>query len=221
LHNVDLWLWSLDIPPEQLSVARQYLAECEIQRAKRFVRKVDHDRYISGRARLREILGAETGCKPEDIAIRYGPNGKPEITDGPDFNLSHSGRLAALAISYDGALGVDVEEMRPIEDGVARHHFSATEYHALSQFPQSKWLDGFYRCWTRKEAVIKSCGLGLSMPLNSFDVTLSEDAQLTRIEGDTPSEWSMLHFEPMPGWAGAVAVRSGGQGIQLNWRASF
>jgi 4'-phosphopantetheinyl transferase len=220
LYRVDVWLWSLDPPGERLADLRALCAEDELARAARFVREVHRDRHIAGRGRLREILGAETGRDPRDIVFRYGANGKPSIAGGPAFNLSHSGDLAALAISRDGPVGIDIERHREIEDAVARHHFSPAEYAALSALSGAAWLDGFYRCWTRKEAVIKTNGLGLSMPLDSFDVTLAPGApaRLERIAGDAAEAWRLVHFDPAPGWSGAIAARTGGREIALTWR---
>lgn len=70
---------------------------------------------------------------------------------------------------------------------------------------------GFFNCWTRKEACIKALGTGLSLPLQTFDVTLMPDepVRLLRIDprlgGEKP--WSLHTFEPAPGYAAAVAVR--------------
>lgn len=216
---MDAWLWSLAVPPDRLPALQASLAQDERDRAARFARPVHRDRYIVARARLRQILGARIGRDPRDIAFRYGANGKPSIDGGPEFNLSHSGDLAALAISGDGAVGLDIERQRTIEDAVARRHFSPAEYAELSRLPSADWLGGFYRCWTRKEAVIKACGLGLSMPLDSFDVTLTpgHGARLIRIDGDTPAAWRLVHFDPAPGWAGAVAARTEGRDIALTW----
>lgn len=217
---MDAWRWPLDAPEGRLHAARELLAGDEVERAERFVRQMHRDRYVEGRARMREILGLETGQHPRDIVFRYGANGKPSIDGGPDFNLSHSDGLAVLVISRDGALGVDVEKRRPIEDCVARHHFAPAECANLSQLSPEDWLEGFYRCWTRKEAVIKACGLGLSMRLESFVVTLipGQSARLVWIEGDDASAWRLMHFEPAPGWSGAIAARTCGAEIDLKWR---
>ena len=220
VFEADVWLWPQDVSPDRLKAARAFLAEDEIERATRLVRSLHRDRHIRDRAKLRQVLGAETGQDPRDITFDYGANGKPSIAGGPDFNLSHSGGLAALAISRDGALGIDIEKMRPIEDGVARHHFSAAEYAELHRLTPAERVEGFFQCWTRKEAIIKACGLGMAMPLASFDVSLTpgKAALLDRIEGDAPSAWRLVHFEPGAGWAGAIAARTDGREIQLNWR---
>jgi hypothetical protein len=66
-------------------------------------------------------------------------------------------------------VGVDVEEVKPIEPEVADTHFSASELSDLSGLQGDAWLSGFYRCWTRKEAILKAEGVGLHRALDSFD----------------------------------------------------
>ena len=223
MYRVDVWLWSLALPADQLAAARDVLADDERDRAARFVQAVHRDRHIAGRARLRQILGAETGRDPRDLVFRTGAQGKPFLDGGPDFNLSHSGELAALAISRDGPVGIDVERHRPIEEAVARHSFSPAEFATLSGLPARDWQGGFYRCWTRKEAVIKADGRGLSMPLDGFDVSLTPAARarLERIAGDRPEAWRLVHFDPAPGCSGALAARTGGREIALTWRETL
>ena len=55
---------------------------------------------------------------------------------------------------------------------MAENHFSPTELAALSSLEGEAWLEGFYHCWTRKEAILKAEGVGLNLPLYSFDVSL-------------------------------------------------
>ena len=221
--HVDLWLWSLHATPSRLYEARQILSPDEIARAERFVRPADRDMYIAARARLREILGMETGRAACDLVFDYGPNGKPALPGGPGFNLSHSGGLAALAVCADGAPGIDIEQIRPIEDAVARRYFTAEEYRQLGALPDHHWLDGFYRCWTRKEAVVKAVGLGLSMPLTAFDVTLTPNspAHITRIDGQDATNWTLLHLDPAEGFVGALALQANRQPVEVNWRETL
>ncbi len=217
--EVAVHLWSLDLPEHLLPELSRLLSDDEHARAQRFVYPRDRNRYIAGRARLRQLLAAETGRAPQSLRFRYGANGKPSLDGGPAFNLSHSGTLAALAIgAATPEIGLDIERIRPIEDTVARRHFSPAEYAALSRLRGDDWLTGFYRCWTRKEAIIKARGLGLAMPLDSFDVSLTANARLERIDGDTAEAWRLVHFEPAPGWSGALAARTAGQEIRLTLR---
>lgn len=196
------------------------LSADEHARAARFVKPQDADSFTAGRARLREILGAETGCDPARLVFDYGPQGKPSLGNGPAFNLSHSGGMAALAIADKATLGIDIEKIRPVEKDVAHRFFSNQENQDLDRVPPAQWLEGFYRCWTRKEAVIKAVGQGLSMPLDSFDVTLLADApaKLCRIVNGDARDWQLAHINPAQGFMGALAVRTDGTPLVLNWR---
>lgn len=97
--------------------------------------------------------------------IVYGEHGKPTLPDGPFFSLSHAGNLAVLAVS-DAPVGVDVEKPRPVRDAVARRYFQAEELVWMEHDPLSR----FFFLWTRKEAVLKCCGRGLSLDPGSFSV---------------------------------------------------
>lgn len=100
--------------------------------------------------------------------------GKPELI-GSDicFNLSHSGGWAVCAVS-DHPVGVDVELPR-CSMAVAKRHFCPEELKLLEDLPwqeQKLWLN---RLWTAKEAFSKAMGRGLTLPLNSFQVCLTQN----------------------------------------------
>ena len=94
-----------------------------------------------------------------DGPFARGEFGKPYLPGGPPFSLSHGGDLAVLAVGEEGTeLGVDVESLaRPWREAVARRLFTTEE---------QTWLQNsgerFFRLWTRKEAVLKCRGSGLS-----------------------------------------------------------
>jgi len=221
--DIDLWLWSLDQSNNEAAYSH-LLSDDERGRADRFVRPRDRNRFIVGRGRVREILADYAGLAPDALLFSYGPQGKPVLRGGPVFNLSHSDGWAALAVAphaRDGnfQLGVDIEAHRPVEDGVASRFFSDREYAALCALPTDDWMAGFLRCWSRKEAVIKAAGTGLSTPLDSFDVSLTpgELARIEQVSGDlAPVEaWSLVHLDLAPGFVGAVAAVTHGEGFRL------
>jgi len=211
--TIALHFWRLTSEAAAEALAR-HLSGDEAARAARFVFEKDRTAYRIGRGRLREILGAATGQAPEALRFAYGGHGKPSLPGGPEFNLSHSDGLACLAIA-DRGLGADIEAHREIEDGVAERFFSPTEYAALSALPPGEWTPGFFRCWTRKEAVVKAMGDGLSIPLDRFDVTLGpgEPARMTRLDPahGRRAGWRLAHLDLGPGMVGAIAMDSGGE----------
>lgn len=215
---VDLWTWDLDAPVAAAAVAT--LSDDERARAARFVHDRDRRRYVAGRARLRAILADYMGRPAEVLRFRYGAHGKPALDDAGDlcFNLSHTGDLAALAVTRGHELGVDIERAEPVREDVASRFFSVREQAALRQAPADDQVRGFHRIWTRKEAFVKALGEGLSTPLAAFAVTLDDDAPaLAWREGvpDAPDFWAFAHFEPRPDVIGAIAVRVHGRAVRI------
>ena len=130
------------------------------------------------------------------------------------FNLSHSGDLAALAISQTGPVGIDIEAIRPVEAlDLAGRFFAVAEQAALIALPEGERLAGFFRLWTAKEAIVKAIGCGLSRDPRSFDVSAILDADVAVVttgvptaEPSEPATWQVRTLACAPGYAAAVAV---------------
>lgn len=103
--------------------------------------------------------------------IALSEYGKPYIKGSPlSFSLSHSGELAALAVS-ESEVGCDIEKVRPIDFRIAKKYFFNTEYEALqNEANEDKRLELFFRLWTLKESFIKAAGLGFQLGLNKFEI---------------------------------------------------
>lgn len=220
--TIELHTWTLDVDDAERARLLPLLSTDEQERARRFHFDLDRQHHIVARGRMRQLLGARVGTAPERLTFRYAEHGKPELSGPgiqPFFNLSHSGGLAALALTDACELGLDVEAVRPARDLLAERFFSVAEVTALRALPASEEWPAFHRCWTRKEAVLKALGSGLSRRLDSFDVTLTMDepARLLRMEGepDAPRTWTLLNLLPAPGFAGALALRAHGRPVTL------
>ena len=206
--TLDIWLAPLDLADAQMTRLSSLLSADESARASRFVIPEGRRRFVAGRAFLRLLLGQTLGCDPASLRFRYGEFGKPSLDGGggPDFNLSHAGEVAAVAISKGpGGVGVDVERVRPLDDleGVIRAAFPARQAARLLELPPSDRLASFYREWTRKEAVLKARGCGMS----------GESA-----EGGADAGWAVSQFEVGAGYVGAVASPHAPQEIlQREW----
>ena len=110
-------------------------------------------------ARLRSI-GASLLLRAAGIEPPFacGEHGKPYIPGGPHFSLTHSGTLAALAVS-ETPVGLDIEKIAPV-----RRALTIEERDYMKADPERR----FAYLWTRKEAVLKCTGAGLSQPMNAF-----------------------------------------------------
>jgi phosphopantetheinyl transferase len=131
---------------------------------------VKRRRHELAHAAQDQILAGYLEIPPE--AVRYDtlPGGKPILHDGAlEFNLSHSGELALLAVSRDLQVGVDLEHPRTFknEAGMARRICGARELRHLAAAPDP---DELLRLWVRKEAVVKASGEGLVRDVSELDV---------------------------------------------------
>ncbi len=186
------------------------LAADERERALRFRLERDRQRFVVARAALRLILGRYLSRPPTEIALAFGPNGKPSLADaGPRFSVTHCEDLALVALADAAELGVDVERLgRELDVAPLIAHFASTQERAdFDALGPQEQRSAFFHWWTRKEALLKAVGGGLSLPLDGFDVTIAPgDARLvgTRI-AEFNGAWSLQDLSPAPGYVGALA----------------
>ena len=212
-----VWLTELNLRPSLLENLKNTLSTDELARANRFHFEKDRHHFIAARGLLRVILGSYLQLKPHKLNFIYTTHGKPRILNEMDydylnFNLSHSHGLALYAVTLGREIGIDIERVRTSLscEKIAKRFFSPLEFKTLVALPPSERIEGFFNCWTRKEAYIKAIGEGLSIPLDQFDVTLnpSDEAKIVSIKGDSilASNWSLYPLTPAPGYVGALAV---------------
>ena len=215
--EVHVWRASLERPAETVHGMRYVLAPDEQRRADRFRFERDRARYIVGRALLRGLLGRYLGTAPQDLRFKYGKFRKPALRQGPWFNLAHSGSIALYAFSATGEIGIDVEldDADFARERLAEQFFSPTEVSALRSLPAEAQPRAFLMCWTRKEAFIKARGDGLSLALDSFDVTLGPDAPAALLGTawcrNEARRWCLEDLsDRQAGYVAAVAMRGFG-----------
>lgn len=215
--EVHVWRASLNHPPHRLQQLRGTLSADEAERAARFHFERDRQHFIAARGLLREILSRYLKLSPDSLRFKYTSYGKPYLTDECGgawlrFNVSHSGGLALYAISRERELGIDIEQIRTdIEHKqIASDFFSKQESVALHALPAHLQQEAFFLCWTRKEAYVKGIGEGLSLPLNSFDVSLTPGAPaaLLAVRGDAheAARWTLQALEPGAGYCAALVA---------------
>jgi 4'-phosphopantetheinyl transferase len=150
----------------------------------------------------------------DQVELVQNPFGKPSLpSQGIHFNLSHSGDIVLIALAAGGELGVDVERIRHLEnfEQISADFFSPKEVRELRRLPASRAQVAFYACWTRKEAILKAKGVGLSLALNRFDVpvdpVLQDPWPAVHITGDHEDEWRVSDLNVGPEYAAAIATR--------------
>lgn len=196
---------------------QRLLTPDEAARAARFRFERDRFAFVARRGILRTLLGRCLAQEAITLPLTANRYGKPALDAGLSgvdlrFNISHSAGLALFAFAVARDVGVDIEAVRPDVDCelVARSVFSESEQRALRSVPAADRRAAFFACWTRKEAYIKARGVGLSMALDQFDVTLQpgEPACLlaTRDDPGEAARWSMVSLDAGPDHRAALVA---------------
>jgi 4'-phosphopantetheinyl transferase len=214
-------VWRVRLASPRVAEALWPLLSADEQtRARRFFQERHRRRYIIAHGALRQILASYLDRPPESIEFSCGPHGKPSLVESGsatrrlEFNLSHSGDLALVAVAWDRPVGVDLEEwerdMNHLE--LAERFFSPAEREALRALAASAddLVRGFFAAWSRKEAYLKASGHGVARGLHHFDVTLAphEPARLVadRYDDGALERWRMVALPPAPHFSGALVV---------------
>lgn len=195
----------------------------EMSRANRFVFDIHKNRFIVARGLLRQLLGRYLEITPKEVSFDYNPYGKPNLSKSLyqssqlEFNLSHSENWAAFAFSLQDPIGIDIEAMKEkLEfDEIATRFFSVSESTKLAQLPIGEKKNAFFNAWTRKEALLKALGQGLSFPLKNCEVTMldHEEAKIISVAGSPleASQFSIYSFIPTPNYKGAIVSYQSGK----------
>jgi 4'-phosphopantetheinyl transferase len=156
---------------------------------------------------------------PQAIRLDRGEFGKPALAapwsdSRLQFNTSHSADRGLVAVAIDITLGIDIERIRPLPDfeDLVRRFFAASETEALGRLPESERLGAFFHAWSRKEALLKALGTGLSLGLDQVVVSLAaDDPRVIAIKGSSRSagRWHMDDLHVAPGFAAALARPAG------------
>ena len=219
--RIDIWLASIEAacPAPVLRHCREILTPQEIDSCSVFQREADRRRAIVSRALLRETLSRYAPVRPEAWEFVPGTHGKPAIAAPAGlrlrFNLSHTGRLVACAVTLDDEIGVDLEDMarelEPLE--LAERVFSAEEIVALRALAPESQRRRFFETWTLKEAYLKARGLGFALDPRSAGFDLGEPnrvrAHFAPEAGDRADDWWFALLATQPGHVLALAARNG------------
>ena len=214
---IHVWGYSLDGSPSFVEQCRSWLSEDERGRAARFIRQQDQRQFVLAHGGLRAVLGRYTGLDPSALMFQLTQTGKPELLNRPAircslrFNLSHSHGRMLIAITMDGEIGVDLEQIHDKAEvaKLAKRFYAPAEYERVIGLSGPSQTQLFYRYWVAKEAFLKGQGVGLRslqqceiVQLNDSpraDITLSKDATMQL-------GWTIHWLDCGTGWAGAVSA---------------
>jgi 4'-phosphopantetheinyl transferase len=212
--NVRLWwLRPADAPADAQLAA--LLSPTEQQHAARFIDVQARRRFLAGRAALRRLLAAESATTPTRVALTVDRFGKPQAAAAPAFNLAHSGAYVLIALA-DAAVGVDLEQSRPLPDAaaLAQRVMTAAEYRAWQRLAAAERSAVLLQLWVAKEALLKCDGRGLTHDPAALQVGLAGGARRVALDGQP------LLLQPLPapqGYLAACAVTQRSLKSHLTW----
>jgi 4'-phosphopantetheinyl transferase len=215
-REVHVWQWDLDLCESDFDRHWARLSADERERAGRFHFERHRRRFVAGRGELRRLLGRYLGLDAGQIVFGYGSDGKPFCSTQPAawqlcFNLSHSHNAAALAIANGFEVGIDVEQVRSIDENLPLEVFSARERTQFAALPAAGQQPVFFETWARKEACLKALGTGFILPPVHFEFDLASHGDTTPLfvggDAQEAAHWRIRALSAGAGCAGAVAAR--------------
>ena len=184
------------------------LSDQEKEEARKFRTEFLKDQYVLSHGFLRKLLSCYVEREPDYIEYEKNKYGKPFLTHDcrVQFNMSHSKDFAAYIIALDCEVGIDIEWMDKemnIQD-ISDLVLSPSELLYLKELSLREKQEKFYTIWTKKEAIIKAIGKGLSYSLQ--EITVMDSVQISQFYHEVNQNRVYYRgLENLGSYAGAVA----------------
>ena len=193
-----------------IEVFEKHLNNLSVERRDKTLKQYfPKDRNLSlGAGVLLDFGLKQMGLREKDLVFEHNPYGKPIIKGGIHFNLAHSGIFALAAIS-EKPIGVDIEMIDSYITEPIQYMAPGEQRYLYSQDIAER-RDSFIRLWCLKESFSKAVGLGLSLPLDAYEV-LIQNEKISVIQNHDCYDYSFYEFT-LPGYRAAIC------GIDLECR---
>lgn len=216
IEMVHVWLVDLELPPAHLTALKALLDPGERRRLAGLSDATGRRRFTAAHGAFRTIVGDWLGIPPRRLRWRRGPAGKPELA-GAQANLSHSGEVAAVAVTDRRAVGVDIQRMSYRLDAArfaVRFFTDAESRFVTSAGGAMQRADRLFQLWVRKEACVKAAGgrlaKGMRLPVAAVEPACqvpAHPAVLVRDPaGALPGDYLVRDLAAPPGFRAAVAL---------------
>ena len=180
---MDIWCARLpdDLDDGLFHSYYEILTSEETERYTRFAFEKDRRQFLLTRALERDVLSRYLGVEPAAVLFTRNEYGKPALAEPIGcpitYSLSHTKGLSVCAVVFKHLIGVDVESLHRTSShrDISKRFFAGSEIAYLETIEEGQKSTEFLRLWTLKEAFVKACGLGLSIPLNSFEIKMNPD----------------------------------------------
>lgn len=174
---------------------KKFLDSHENERATKYFKETDANRFIICRSLLKFALAQYTKSDTNSISIELLPTKKPYMPKHPNvfFNVSHSGDYAVLAIGTN-PIGIDIEhvDLNYNFHNTLSYVFNEDEIHFINNSDQK--VRAFYNLWTRKEAFVKALGKGIDDNFSKIPC-LDGIHFLKASLIESPQHWQVHNFE--------------------------
>lgn len=148
----------------------------------RYEKTLDKKRSLLAELLIQKVTMEKIGLR--NAVIYRNRYGKPYIKDeeGFYFNISHSGDYVAIGVS-DEEIGIDIERKYGVDYRIAKRFFTPKEAQTiLSCIEEQERIDTFFKFWTLKESYVKAIGMGLRIPLSSFEFDIGDEIKVNDSE---------------------------------------
>ncbi len=231
-EQVHCWICHSDKiqDPQLLQQYQRLLQPEEEQRRLRFHFAKHQHQHLVTRALVRSVLSFYADIAPQDWRFSKNTHGKPEIIPPTAdflplrFNLSHTEGMVVCAVMLEQDIGVDVEYCQRQHAGleIAKRFFSPLEYQDLLKLESAQQVSRFFDYWTLKEAYIKACGQGISIPLDHFSYQFIHQnkiqIQFVAQRDDHPENWQFFLSSPSVNHRLALAIHQGQMEFEVNYQ---
>ncbi|HEV3157457.1 MAG TPA: 4'-phosphopantetheinyl transferase superfamily protein [Candidatus Baltobacteraceae bacterium] len=214
-REVHVWRVNLGESSDRCAIFDRYLSVDERARRERFRSELIGRRWAEARGALRVVLGSYASVAPSRIVFDTGQFGKPVLRESNvalSFNITHTGNIALIAVAGTNRMvGIDAELIRSDVEwsNLSRRFFAPAEAEEIHSAPPEQHVAAFFACWTRKEALVKAMGVGLSMLLDTFQVSMlpNRPAEVIAVAGDplARTRWKLVDLSEAD-FAAALAV---------------
>lgn len=187
------------------------LSEKEIARSEEYHLPSDKQNYIVSRAILKRLLSRFSSVDESKIELDYNRNGKPFLPGNSDlqFNSSHSGDAFAIAFTIGNETGIDIENLNRIPNiqALERMLFTSAELKLFQTLQPNLKQKIFINSWTRKEAVLKASGDGLTRAMNELEVAFITESYFHLEKENEQTPWFLESSILMDNYCVSVAVK--------------
>ncbi|MGI4821492.1 MAG: 4'-phosphopantetheinyl transferase family protein [Janthinobacterium lividum] len=195
---IDLWQTSVSsLTSSYFAAALALLSPEQRQYILSYRDPSDQMLHVIGRLLVRQYV-QHTGQLFDWDEWQYSPAGKPFLTTGPCFNISQADSQVIAAFSSH-PVGIDVEKMQGLDiQPLLAYLHPAEQYFIASSADQTT---AFFTIWTRKEALLKGMGIGITEDLathNCVEHFIQDDIDWYLHSFTNDAAYSVALATPLP-----------------------